>query len=478
MPELSLHDIDQICRDISRQEITFSHLLEELIDHVCCDVEYEMHQGLDFTDAYKKVREKIGSRGLEKVQEETLYAVDTKYRIMKNLMKISGVTGAVLFGIAALFKIQHWPMASVMMTLGGMILVCAFLPSALVVLWKETHSTKRIMLFISAFLTGACFIAGALFKVNHWPFAGTILTVGAFTGIVLFIPSLLFSRLKDQENKVKRPVYIIGTAGAILFIAGFLFKIQHWPFATVFMITSLILLCIIAIPWYTILTWKEESHVNPMFIFLVIGTLLIVFPSAMLNLNLQHSYQDYYYPNNSDQNEMYNYLYKSNTSLIALYKDSVCYKRIEPLHSKTVALLTAISNIQEKMVQQSEGKPGSPAIGADQIRKTDNGSEIIYRQLSYIMDPAPVRDFLIDSCKSRQELNSSMADYSNFLAGFVPANDLPGYKKILDPETYLSFANGEPAFSSLMTGLYSLQIMKNGVLTLESSLLRGIVRNK
>jgi hypothetical protein len=60
----------------------------------------------------------------------------------------------------------------------------------------------------------------------------------------------------------------------------------------------------------------------------------------------------------------------------------------------------------------------------------------------------------------------------------VPANDLPGYKKILDPETYISFANGEPAFSSLMTGLYSLQIMKNGVLTVESSLLRGIVRNK
>ena len=82
MPELNLHDIDQISRDINRQEITFSHLLEELIDHVCCDVEYEMHQGLDFTDAYRKVKERIGSRGLEKVQEETLYAVDSKYRKM------------------------------------------------------------------------------------------------------------------------------------------------------------------------------------------------------------------------------------------------------------------------------------------------------------------------------------------------------------------------------------------------------------
>ena len=54
MPELSLHHIDQISRDISRQEITFSHLLEDLIDHVCCDVENEMQNGLSFSEAYRK----------------------------------------------------------------------------------------------------------------------------------------------------------------------------------------------------------------------------------------------------------------------------------------------------------------------------------------------------------------------------------------------------------------------------------------
>ena len=59
MPELSLHHIDQISRDINRQEITFSHLLEDLIDHVCCDVENEMQNGLDFTDAYHRVKQKM-----------------------------------------------------------------------------------------------------------------------------------------------------------------------------------------------------------------------------------------------------------------------------------------------------------------------------------------------------------------------------------------------------------------------------------
>jgi hypothetical protein len=61
----------------------------------------------------------MGLRRLKEIQEETLYAVDTKYRFMKNTMKISGVAGTVLFGFAALFKIQHWPGAGQMMTLGS-----------------------------------------------------------------------------------------------------------------------------------------------------------------------------------------------------------------------------------------------------------------------------------------------------------------------------------------------------------------------
>ena len=60
MPELSLHNIDQISRDISRQEITFSHLLEDLIDHVCCDVENEMQNGLNFSEAYQQGKTKNG----------------------------------------------------------------------------------------------------------------------------------------------------------------------------------------------------------------------------------------------------------------------------------------------------------------------------------------------------------------------------------------------------------------------------------
>jgi uncharacterized protein with PQ loop repeat len=477
MPELSLHHIDQISRDISRQEITFSHLLEDLIDHVCCDVENEMQNGFDFTEAYHRVKQKMGSRRLKEIQEETLYEVDTKYRYMKNTMKISGVAGTVLFGFAALFKIQHWPGAGYMMPLGALILAFVFLPSALSVLWKETHNRKRLFLFISAFFAGMLLIFGILFKIQHWPFAGAILTLAALSGILFFIPALALSRLSDQENKAKRPVYILGAAGIVFFVAGLLFKIQHWPLATLFIIIGIILLSFLAFPMFTWLTWKEESHITPKFIFLVIGFLLIVVPGAMITLSLQHSYQEFYYPNNDQQKALYDYLFRKNSSLISGYKDSSNYHEMEQLHSKTTEILAIISNIQKKMVQESEGQPGTPAVGASQISQTETGQDILYRELSKPFDLRPAKSFLTPGCSTRNELNSSMAEYVNYLTGITPAEDMLKYKKMLDTGIFLPVVNMDYGKISLMAALHTLEIIKNGLLTVESCVLNTIARH-
>jgi hypothetical protein len=251
---------------------------------------------------------------------------------MKNTMKISGVAGTVLFGFAALFKIQHWPLAGVMMTLGAIILAFIFLPSALNVLWKETHNRKRLFLVISSFCAGMLFIIGTLFKIQHWPLAGAILTLATISGILFFIPALALSRMLDQENKKKRLSYILGAAGSVLFAAGMLFKMQHWPLATPFIILGILLLGFLALPMFTWLTWKEENHISSMFIFLVIGFILIVVPGAMITLNLQHSYQVYHYTTNDQQTKLYDYLFRNNNSLIGKYHDSLTYVKMEQLH--------------------------------------------------------------------------------------------------------------------------------------------------
>jgi hypothetical protein len=437
-----------------------------------------MQKGMNFQEAYLMVKQKMGKRRLKEIQEETLYAVDTKYRIMKTTMKISGVAGTVMVGLAALLKIQHWPGAGILLTLGALTLALVFLPSALSVLWKETHNTKRLFLFISAFLTGACFIAGTLFKIQHWQGAGPILILGTLSGILFFVPSLLISRLNDQENKAKRPVYILGAAGVVLYVAGLLCKIQHWPLATIFMVTGLILLCILAFPWYTWLTWKEENHLSSTFIFMVIGFLLIIIPGAIVNLNLQHSYQDRYYTTNNQQNALYDYLFMNNSSLVSRYHDSLNYQKLDQLHARTTGILSVVSNVQEEMVRESEGEPGKSAVSAGQISQTETGHEILYRKLSMPFDILPVRDHLLPNCKSRQDINLAISGYLDYLTGIVPGEDILRYKKLLDPSTYLPGDDSGKDVISLMSGLHSLEVLKNGILTAESCVLNEITRYK
>jgi hypothetical protein len=474
MPELSLRHIDQITRDISRQEITFSHLLEDLIDHVCCDVEYEMQGGLDFNDAYHRVRQKMGSRRIKEIQEETLYAVDTKYRHMKNTMKISGVAGTALLGFAALFKINHWPLAGTMLTLGAVILAFVFIPSALGVLWKETHNKKKLFLFISAFIGGMCLIIGTLFKVQHWPGAGILLSLSALFGIFFFIPALLVSKLQDPEYKSKKPVYILGAAGSICYAAGMLFKIQHWPLAGVFMVLGMIVLGCVAFPLYTWFTWKEESHISTRFLYMVIGMLLIIMPGALINISLQRAYEKGFYPHLEEQQLMYDIISARNNSLLATYHDSLSYPQMEQIHLRTAKLVSYISDIQVRMVQESEGKPGQPAVSPDQIKQTETGPVIRYNLLSDPFHPAPVKDFLLPGTSSHQELDALLKDYSGYISGLLKGKDHQMITDLLVSSNYLPVEIPENRNISMMSGLHSLELMKNSLLTVESNLLNTV----
>ncbi len=468
MPELSLLHIERIAKDISREEITFSHLLDELIDHVCCDVEYEMENGLEFTEAYKKVKQRLGARRLKEIQEETLFAVDTKYRKMKNTMKVSGIVGTIMIGFAALFKIQHWPLAGMLLTLGTLILAFIFMPSALGALWKETHNRKRLFLFISGFFAGMFFIIGTLFKVQHWPGAGIVINLAALSGILLFIPALMADRLADSDKKVKRPVYILAAVSTACYGAGMLFRIMHWPFAGILMVAGLVIFCIIVFPWYTLLTWREESSVKAPFIFIIIGSLLIIVPGLLINMNLQSAYESGFYSNMDQQETLYKSMHETTSSNMDVYRDSTRYMDMQELHSKTEVLLDVIYSIEEGMILQSEGQPGEPAVNTGQIQDSNSGPEIQYVKLSYPFHDVPARDHLYRGTNSRLLLDNALIEYADYISGLSSASEKESILNLLEPDIYFPTEMGENGNVSLIVALHSLALLKNSILLLEA----------
>ena len=277
MYQLKLSDIELIRLDISRQRVTYSHLLDDLVDHVCCDVEAEMDEGLSFKQAYEKVRSKFGINRFKKIQEETLILIDKKYKSMKKFMKVFGVLSPSLMAVAALFKIQHWAGAGVMLVLGFFFLCFFFLPSAIYVLNAENRTDKKhLFMKLSGLISSVIFLLGILFKVMHWPGAGIALSVGLFMLGIIFLPSLIFAKISDDKGEGKRAAYLVGLFAGLFYIAGFLFKIMHWPGAGLAILIGLILFAMIFIPLFVFAHYKNESHVSGHFIFVMIASMMAV----------------------------------------------------------------------------------------------------------------------------------------------------------------------------------------------------------
>lgn len=478
MPELSFQNIEDITLEIRKQEITFSHLADELIDHICCDVENEMQKGLSFAEAYGIVKLKIGTRRLKEIQEETLYAVDSKYRKMKSTMKVSGIAGTIMFGFATLFKIQHWPLAGVMMILGAIILAFIFMPSTLVVLWKETHSRKRLFLFISGFVTGMLFIFGTLFKIQHWPQAGIILSLSVFFAAFFFIPSLVLNRFADPDKKPKRIIYILGAAGSILYVAGILLRIQHWPLASLFMVLSLIILFMVVLPWYTRITWKDEVNISAVFIFLIIGSLLIIVPGALINLNLRNMYNEGYFPHLVQEERLYDITLGINETFMSQYHDSLCYEKMETFHGKTLAALAFLETLEKKLVAESEAKSGNSSTSTSSVSPGENSFEIQNTLLKSPFDKFPARAFLLPGCAVRNELDNVLAGYMNYIASLTPDKDSGKFRGLLDPSVYFPGGTEATTDLTLMSALHTIDILKSNIAAVESHMLTGIVKRK
>ena len=450
MPELTLHNIEEISRDVGRQEISFMHLRDELTDHICCDVEEMMRRGMTFAEAYAFVKERLGSRRLREIQEETLYAVDTKYRNMKNTMKISGIAGTVLLGFAALFKIMHWPGAGIMLMLGGFIVAFVFMPSALTVLWKETHNTRRLFLYVSAFISGMLFITGVVFKMQHWPGAGIILSLAVLSGLFFFLPALLAGKLVDQQSRSKKAVYILGALGLFLYTAGLFFKIQHWPLATISLSAGLVLIYFVVFPWYTRLKWKDDSHVSAGFIYMVVGSLAIVIPSLLVGLNVQRNFEGGWFMVSGQQQALVDYQLATNRSYMENLPDTVAAPEMASISSHTSRLLEMIDGIEAGMKAEA---------GEDNFSTT------------------PYRSFLQEGTDSRSALDKALKEYSEYLSGLIPENSTMIPVELLDPFTWFPPDGPETERISLMTGLHMLDLLKSGVLTAESHAISVVAPN-
>lgn len=120
----------------------------------------------------------------------------------------------LLFG--CLFKINHWPGAGILLTISIVALTFWFIPAALVNNFIGRDVRDKKWLFVATFITFFIVFLGALFKVQHWPGAGLLLLIGVPIPFILFLPVYLYHNAREKEQS---PTNFIGIILGLTFIA-------------------------------------------------------------------------------------------------------------------------------------------------------------------------------------------------------------------------------------------------------------------
>lgn len=125
------------------------------------------------------------------------------------------------------------------------------------------------LLYILGFTSVFFITLGTLFRLMHWPGASLTLLFGNILFGVLFIPLFCVNGLLTADTPLLKIAFGSGFFSISGIFTGVFFKVMHWPGASQILIFSTILFLFITLPFYTISSSKNLNMKFRDFIFLV-----------------------------------------------------------------------------------------------------------------------------------------------------------------------------------------------------------------
>ena len=427
MHELNLQEVEKISMDIEQQGLTYTPLQNELLDHVCCQIELLMDKGLTFNEAYKKVKADMGKNRIRQIQHETLSLISKKYRIMKRTMNVFGVAAPLLLLAGLTFKVFHWPGAGLLITLGLFFTGAVFLPLFAMVRIRDTRQqdeTVPMGLYLTGMFAGMFAIIGSLFKVQHWPGASVLLTLGLATLAFAFLP--IYASVKKKEAAAKNEPFnskliIAGVIAGALLIIGALFKIMHWPGAGIVILVSWSLLGVILLPYLVLNQLKQkENKINNFIITILVAVTVSILLLAKARSEPWPLLQGYHLPgqnfiSNAALLEVQSDLILANTKAV---ESTQMLEDMRIVAAEADALCAYIQDIKTSMVTAMTGEDDK---AIDENGNIDLGS-IYYQASSRI-----AYDIIVE--RDDYKLYNMLRDYSKHAQKLTRNKALSAYIK-------------------------------------------------
>ena len=221
MYKISDKQIDFISADIKRRGIQLQDLHDNLLDHICCQIENNLEENGDFEKLYSELIKRFYKTELWEIEEETLSLLIFKnFYTMKKVTLISGFISSFLVMTGILFKFMHWPGAAAMLVLGIGSCSLIFLPLLFVLKVKESVDLKNKFIVMVGMFSAICLSLGILFKIMHWPGANFLGITAIVSLIGIFLPVYFTAGIRNPETKTNTIIISLVTSlGAGLFLA-------------------------------------------------------------------------------------------------------------------------------------------------------------------------------------------------------------------------------------------------------------------
>jgi hypothetical protein len=426
MYSLDNKQVEIIVADVQLAAITLSHLADDLVDHICCEVEHLISEGNSFEQAYEMVKKQTGIEVLQKIQDNTKFLIDKNYRLMKTTMKITGNISLAILGFGTVFKIMHWAGASVLLVFGFFVLCAIFFPIAVHTNYKKSDKQQNLFLHIAIFIGGVFFMSGVLFKIMHWPGSNVLLLVGYFSLLFLYLPTLLFVHIKKEQAKKLKRINILGIVSLIIYGLSSMFKMFHWPGAAILTLLGAFLLIGLFLPMFTWQRFKMEGKITGQYIFTIILSMFLILFTSLLALNYSKDILGGIVNQANNVSVINKYLEKKNAILLSEInskKDTLEIKSTAlAIKNESDQLCEYMNDIQIELIKRADNLNDVNASlilsSPENIRSKDNW-DVVYLMM-----------FGINGNGKAQELKQKLLHYKSSLSSTDKENQ--GFTKLLD----------------------------------------------
>ncbi|CAG5087852.1 hypothetical protein [Parvicella tangerina] len=219
MHKITDDQIDFILDDIYAKGIKTEEVRYDLLDHICCVIEHEMPENGDFYKFYEYILPRFFKESLREIQDETELLLKFKdYYTMKKSLYISGLASAILTLAGATLKTLHLPGAGIMIVLGVVLFALLFLPLMIALKFRDDESITDKIVFSFGLLLGMTTSLGILFKLMHWPYANLLMLSGLTLFVFGYTPLYFVTRIRRPDQKFQttvNTVLLMATGGLL-----------------------------------------------------------------------------------------------------------------------------------------------------------------------------------------------------------------------------------------------------------------------